>query len=361
LTLRVLALTPDFPPARGGIQQTAARLAEHLPADTRVVTLGAAFDGDAALNVRRVRSPRASGPAAVAALNLGGLREGFSYRPDAILSLHIFAAPAAAALARLLGRPWVQYVHAMELPQRPGLARFALRRADAIVAVSEYTRSLALAAGAESLRVHIIPPGVDETARAAGAERARRPTVLTISRLAERYKGHDTMARAIPLVAAAVPDVEWVVIGDGPLRGPLEALAGAPSNHVRFLGGVDDEQRDGWLDRAHVFAMPSRLPGGGFAGEGYGIVFLEAGAHGLPCVAGELGGSADAVLDGETGLTVDATDHVAVADAIAKLLLDPELRARLGEGGQARAARLSWARTAAEVDALIERVVAEQR
>jgi phosphatidylinositol alpha-1,6-mannosyltransferase len=359
--LRVLVLTPDFPPARGGIQHVAARLAGHLKADTRVVTLGAALEDDAALNVRRVRSLRASGPAAVAALNVGGLREGFSYRPDAILSLHIFAAPASAALARLLKRPWIQYVYAMELAQKPGLARFALQRADAVIAISEYTRSLALDAGAKRHCVHIVHPGVDETTRAPGAEWAGRPTVLTISRLAERYKGHDMMARAIPLVAAAVPDVEWVVIGDGLLRAPLEALAGAPSNHVRFLGGVDDEQRDRRLDSAHVFAMPSRLPGGGFAGEGFGIVFLEAGAHGLPCVAGKLGGSADAVVDGETGLTVDATDHVAVADAITKLLLDPELRARLGEAGRARAARFSWARMAAEVDELVERVVAEMR
>jgi phosphatidyl-myo-inositol dimannoside synthase len=334
---------------------------EHLQADIRVVTLGAALNGDAALNVRRVHGLKASGPAAVAALNLGGLREGFVYRPDAILSLHVFAAPAAAALARLMGRPWVQYVYAMELAQKPTLARFALRRADAVIAISEYTQSLALETGAQRQRVHIVLPGVDEVGRAPNAKRAGRPTVLTISRLAERYKGHDTMARAIPLVAAAVPDVEWVVIGDGPLRGPLERLAGAPSSHVRFLGSVDDGQRDGWLDRAHVFAMPSRLPGGGFAGEGFGIVYLEAGAHGLPCVAGKLGGSADAVIDGETGLTMDATDHVAVADAIVKLLLDPELRTRLGEGGRARAARLNWARTAAEVDELIERLVAEKR
>jgi len=359
--LRILVLTPDFPPARGGIQHLALRLTEHLAADIRVVTLGAALDDDTALNVRRVRSLRPSGLAAVAALNVGGLREGLSHPPDAILSLHIFAAPVAMALARLLGRPWFQYAYAMELTQKPGLARFALGRADAIIAISEYTRSLALDLGADGDRVHIILPGVDEAAHAPGVERAERPTVLTISRLAERYKGHDTMTRAIPLVAATVPDVEWVVIGDGPLRGSLEVLAGASSNHVRFIGSVDDKQRDWWLDRAHVFAMPSRLPGGGFAGEGFGIVYLEAGMHGLPCVAGDVGGSVDAVIDCETGLLVDPTDHVAVADAIATLLRDPEMRVRLGEAGRARAERLSWARMAAEVDTLIERMVVSSR
>ncbi len=105
--------------------------------------------------------------------------------------------------------------------------------------------------------------------------------------------------------------------------------------------------------------MPSRLvPGGLGGGEGFGIVYLEAGAHGLPCVAGNVGGSVDAVIDGETGLLVDPTDHVAVAGAITDLLLDPALRLRLGEAGRARAERLSWAHMAEEVDTLIERVVA---
>jgi glycosyltransferase involved in cell wall biosynthesis len=105
---------------------------------------------------------------------------------------------------------------------------------------------------------------------------------------------------------------------------------------------------------------PSTAPGGR-GGEGFGIVYLEAGAHGLPCVAGNVGGSVDAVVDGESGLLVDPTDHVAVADAIADLLLDPDLRTRLGEAGRARAEKLSWAHMAEQVDDLIERVVAEAK
>ncbi len=80
---------------------------------------------------------------------------------------------------------------------------------------------------------------------------------------------------------------------------------------IRFLGSVSDEERNLWLRRAHLLAMPSRLPAGGFAGEGFGIAYLEAGAYGKPVVAGNVGGALDSVSDGESGLLVDPTDPVA--------------------------------------------------
>jgi phosphatidyl-myo-inositol dimannoside synthase len=114
------------------------------------------------------------------------------------------------------------------------------------------------------------------------------------------------------------------------------------ADSVDFLGAVSDERRDSWLRRARVLAMPSRLPAGGFAGEGFGIVYLEAGAHGKPVIAGNVGGALDAVADGESGLLVDPTDPLKVADAISSLLLDDELASRLGRGGAERARRFAW-------------------
>ncbi len=341
----------------------AVRLAEHLDAATRVVTLGRREDGHQdnggpTAHVHRAWSPWPSGAAAAAALNAAAIRDGLRDRPDVILSLHLFAAPGAMALARALRRPWVQWVHAMEVPQKPALARFALRRASAIVAVSGYSRSLALDAGADPRRVGIVSPGVDLRDGGPACPRAARPTVLTISRLAERYKGHDTLARAMPLVGALVPGARWVVIGDGPLRGPLEALARNTGANARFVGGVSDEERDRWLDRAHVFCMPCRLPAGGLAGEGFGIVFLEAGLHELPVVAGDAGGARDAVVHGRTGLLVDPTDHVGLADTLAELLIDPERAARLGRAGAARAREHAWPAVAARVREVLDEVAA---
>jgi phosphatidylinositol alpha-1,6-mannosyltransferase len=334
----------------------AAQLAEHLDADTRVATLRRNWDGVPISGVHRVWSPRSSGPTAVAALNAAAVRDGLSSRPDVILSLHLFAAPGSLALARALRRPWVQWVYAKEVPEKPALARFALRHASAVVAISEYSRSLALDAGAEPRRIRIASPGVDLGHRVASTGRAERPTVLTISRLADRYKGHDTLVRSMPLIDARVPGARWVVVGEGPLRAPLEALARHTGANAQFVGEISDEERDEWLDRSHVFCLPSRLPGGGFAGEGFGIVFLEAGLHELPVVAGNVGGARDAVVHGETGLLVDPTDHVALAGALTDLLADPERAARLGRAGAANARNHSWPAVAARVKDVLDQV-----
>ena len=261
------------------------------------------------------------------------------------LSVHIVTSPAAALIHRATGAPTVQYFHAKEIGAKPRLAAFAARHARATIAVSDYTARLVAATGATPAALSLIPPGVDLPAVAEPLPEPR-PTLLTIARLEDRYKGHDVIIRALPLIRAAVPDAQWVVIGDGPLRSGLERLAAAHgvADAIRFLGAVDDEERNAWLRRAHALAMPSRLPDGGFAGEGFGIVYLEAGAYGKPVLAGNVAGALDAVADGETGLLVDPADHLAVAAAATRLLRDRELAARLGAAGAARARELAWPR-----------------
>jgi phosphatidylinositol alpha-1,6-mannosyltransferase len=188
-----------------------------------------------------------------------------------------------------------------------------------------------------------------------GRERAERPTIVTVARLRDRYKGHDVLIEALAPIREQVPEAELVVIGDGPLRDELEQLAhtAGVGGAVRFLGAVSDEERNRWLRRAHLFAMPSRLPDDGRAGEGFGIVYMEAAAYGLPVVAGNVAGALDAVADGETGLLVDPTDPCAVAAAIARLLLDGELAQRLGRAGAARAEGFAWPLIAARVEEVL--------
>lgn len=355
----VLVVTPDYPPVPGGIQVLVHRLVGNLERwRPTVVTLdgaGAAdFDRDGAVAVHRVPARPAARPAQIARLNAAALALAVRDRPRAVLSGHIVSAPAAAAIHRALGAPVVQYAYAQELRAKPRLARFALGRADRIVAISRYTADLVRAAGADERRIRIVAPGVDLPADARRAPR-ERPTILTVTRIGERYKGHDVMVRALALVRIAVPDVEWVVIGDGPLRPALEELVDAYglARHVRFAGALDDAARDRWLSRAHCFAMPSRLPAGDFAGEGFGIVYLEAAAHGLPVVAGDAGGSLDAVVDGVTGLLVPAGDHLAVADALVALLTEPERAAAIGRAGAEHARRFSWSAMAAAVEQVL--------
>jgi phosphatidylinositol alpha-1,6-mannosyltransferase len=282
-----------------------------------------------------------------------------SLQPHVVLAVHVACSPPAALLRAFRRTPWALYLHADELVDRPALTRLAVRTADRLIPVSAHTERLALSFGADAARVRRINPGVDLPG-APVAARDERPTVLTVARLVKRYKGHDVMVRALARLRGRVPGVRWVVVGDGPLRGELESLAAAEgvSDLVTFAGAVPDGERDAWLDRAHVFAMPSRLPPGA-GGEGFGIVYTEASAHGLPVVAGAVGGATDAVLDGRTGLLVDPSDPAAVADALARVLLDPDLAARLGAGGRERARELAWPLVAERVeDALLELVPA---
>jgi phosphatidylinositol alpha-1,6-mannosyltransferase len=182
-------------------------------------------------------------------------------------------------------------------------------------------------------------------------DRSDRPTIVTVARLRDAYKGHDVLLDALPRVREDVPDVRWVIVGDGPLRPSLQAEVqrrrlGAV---VEFVGAVSDHERDAWLDRAWVFTMPSRTPPGSMSGEGFGIVYLEAGAHGVPVLAGNVGGALDAVKHEETGLLVDPTDSAAVAHGLLRLLTDKKLAARFGAAGRERAQTFAWRLIAARV------------
>jgi len=362
---RLLVLTPDFPPARGGIQVVTHRVAAGIEGfDTSVVALdspGAGpFDAAGHLAVHRVGAAGLRGPGRNLVLNGAAVLQAVRFRPDVTLIAHIVASPAAAFIRHALGARTVQYFHAKEIAAKPRLAAFAARQAHAVIAVSAYTAGLLAGVGAPPESLRLIPNGVDlpSDLRRGAAQRA---TLLTISRLVDRYKGHDVMIRALALVRVKVPDVSWIVIGDGPLRPELEELARScgVADAVRFLGSVSDEERDSWFARAELFAMPSRLPGGGAAGEGFGIVYLEAAAHGLPVVAGNVAGALDSVADGESGVLVDPSDPRAVADAISTLLLDRDLARRMGEAGAERAQRFAWPVIAKRVEAVLLEQLAE--
>jgi phosphatidylinositol alpha-1,6-mannosyltransferase len=352
-------VTPDFPPAFGGIQRLMHRLAENLARmNVRVVALDGAdaerFDRTCGLDVVRVSQPSRAGHAgAIGLLNAAAVLEAMRFRAKVVLAAHINVSPAALAIRHLLRVPYVQYLHGRELVIRPRLTAAGLHGAAAAIAVSSYTERLAAAHGAKPERVHRIPPGVDFPVRSAFG-RAESPTVVTIARLEQRYKGHDVLIRALPLVRSRVPGTRLIVVGEGPMQSIYENLATSLGlgGSVEFAGSLDDEARDRVLDRAHVFAMPSRLPLDG-GGEGFGIVYLEAAVHGLPVVAGAVAGAVDAVVHGETGLLVDPTDHVAVADALTDLLKSRETAGRFGRAAAERAQEFAWPMIARRVEEVL--------
>jgi len=231
-----------------------------------------------------------------------------------------------------------------------------------VVACSRFTRSAVLDLAVPPERVRILYPGVDAQrfAPVDGIDAAQGKTILTVARLADLWKGHDTAIRALPLVKAKCPDVRYVIAGDGPLRNYLERVARSVGveQDVAFLGEVPDEALADLYRSSDVFVLLSRESALDGSAEGFGIVCLEAGACAKPVVAGRSGGIVDAVQDGVTGILVDPEDVGAVADAIASLLRAPSLAKRLGDAGRAMVlARFTWDHVIAEARSLFSEVV----
>jgi phosphatidylinositol alpha-1,6-mannosyltransferase len=175
-------------------------------------------------------------------------------------------------------------------------------------------------------------PAVDARARELRARLGDHagPVVLSVGRLVPR-KGFDAAINSLAALRRDFPQVRYVVIGDGPERQRLADLAHerGVGEQVLLLGRADDAMKWAAYECCDLFVMPNRsLDGTDW--EGFGIVFAEAARAGRAVVAGRNGGVADAVIDGETGLLVDADDPAALAAAIRRLLEHPEERRRMG-------------------------------
>ncbi len=358
--MRVLLLTWDFPPVRGGIQTWMLELARRLP-DAKVRVLAPAVPGDVAFDassgcrVTRLGSARLGRIPWLIHLCATTLWECITRRPDVIVCGHVTTAPAALLARLLLGTPYVVFTYGYEIrrKRRKRQLRFLLRNAKLVVACSEFTRNAVLALGVSVERTRILYPGVDthhftpdtrhltpDTKRGNG-----RATLLTVARLAELYKGHDTTIRALPLVRAKCPDVRYVIAGDGPLRDYLGRVAESVGveREVRFLGEVTDDELPDLYRACDAFVLLSRESPSKGGAEGFGIVCIEAGACGKPVVAGRSGGLVDAVDHDKSGLLVDPQDIGAAAVALVSVLNDPAVADRLGKEGRRRVLeRFTW-------------------
>ena len=223
--------------------------------------------------------------------------------------------------------------------------RSVLRGAQVIIAAGGYPAFEARRAARCAFPIVVVPPGVDaERFRPLAAdERAdvRRRlgldpdgrVIVGVSRLVPR-KGFDTLLKAASRLVATGPI--WCDAGGArpPAAGTRAAEQQAP---VRFLGRVPDHDLPSVYAAGDVFAMLCRDRWAGLEQEGFGIVFLEAAACGVPQVAGHSGGSDEAVVDGVTGRVVHGDDPLAVAAALAPMLDDATLRHRMGDAARARA------------------------
>lgn len=219
----------------------------------------------------------------------------------------------------------------------------AYRRA-AFHAISESTRDDLVARGVAAASIRVIYPGVDAAwfYPDPATPRAATPTFLYVGRL-KRYKGVETAIRAVALVRRTGADARLDIAGQGDDRPRLERLAVSLGlrDAVRFLGYVSEEEKRTLLRRAWATVFPSPK-------EGWGITNVEAAACETPAVAADSPGLRESVRHEETGLLVPFDDAEALAAALGRLAADRGLVARLGRGGRAFAATLSWDTAAAQ-------------
>ncbi len=259
-----------------------------------------------------------------------------------VVHAQLYASTAAAAVAVPRGTPLVLTEHSEGLWRSwraRAVSRWFYRRATRIVAVSASIRNVLVDAyRVPPARIEVLPPvpavPVRPHATRPGGERS---AVVGFAGRLIPEKGADVFLRAASLVAGVVPEARFVVIGDGRLRGELEALAGdlgLLGERVRFLGFRGDAAD--LIAGLDILAVPSRS-------EGTALVVGEAMAAGVPVVVSRVGGLPDQVTHRRTGLVVDPEDPEGLAAALVSLLLAPDEAQQLGEAGRAYAARFPHA------------------
>jgi phosphatidylinositol alpha-1,6-mannosyltransferase len=334
---RLLLLSPSLG-LGGGIERVGDALLDAWP--------GRAWR----VNLREAEAEGRPSRLTTAAFGVRSVHLAASSAPDLVFCLHAGLLPVGVAAAAASGAPLALWAHGTEVWHAllPGERRW-VRRCSFIFASSSFTREwLGFRAGIPVERVSVLPlpiaRGLAARARAFREPHTREPIMLTLSRVVpeHRYKGHFAIAESMPHVLAALPEARWVVAGDGADLPALRALCRelGIEQAVTFTGTVPDAELSRLYGSAGAFvlpsvAMPDAVPP---TGEGLGLVYVEAGAFGVPSVVSSLsGGSADFVVHGETGLCAPPGRAEWLARPILRLLTDAELNRRLGHAARERA------------------------
>jgi glycosyltransferase involved in cell wall biosynthesis len=267
-------------------------------------------------------------------------------KPAIVIAAHPHLAPVVSVM-RLRSRRFrtIVFAHGIEVwKPMDSLRRSGLRAADLVTAPSNDTaQHLIREQGISEDRIRRLPWGLDPEFEQRLRTNARPPRpqafpdgsriILTVGRWdpAERYKGADTLISALPQVLQSIPGTVQVLVGDGNDRPRLEQLArdSGVTESTIFLHGLTQEELFACYAHCDVFALPS-------SGEGFGLVFLEAMAHGKPVIGGAHGGTLDVIVDGVTGLLVPHGDIAILSNALKSLLDDPLRANEMGVEGRRR-------------------------
>lgn len=347
---RVLVLAPSLK-SIGGVQNYTRTLVDALQAvlgNQGVRMVAVAEDPEA-----RTGGKFALRPFVKLRFLVSAVATALRWSPDLIICAHVGLAPVARLIEKLTKTPYWLVLYGVEVwGELPTAKLSALRHAQRLITITRFTLDATIARHVlENPHFSILPPTLPKEVPKPPQEKyveeknSSGPVVLTVGRIvaSERYKGHDAMLDAWQAVLQRVPDAIYWIAGDGDDRPRLESRARdlGIANSVHFAGAVSPEELNVCYDRCCIFAMPSltetqsRVP----RGEGFGIVFLEAMAHGKAVVGPRVGAPAEFIRSGEHGLLVDPANREEIAGALIELLEDPARARRMGAAGKEWVAR----------------------
>jgi len=341
----ILHITRNLPPLVGGMERLNWHIADELSRHAEVHVIGP--QGAAALKPEHVAMsevPLRPLPRFLLSSTAKAIATARRIRPDIVLAGSGLTAQAAWLAARASHAKAAVYVHGLDVAVRHPLYRAlwhpAIRRMDVVIANSRPTAQLVRNLGVDESRIRIVHPGVTlpvAPRSSAELESFRKRynlgnarLLLSIGRLTTRKGLREFVQHALPAIVRQAPDVLLAVIGDAPsdslhadvqTRQSIQAAADALGigNHLRFLGVITDPELLACAYEsaaAHVFPV-REIPGDP---EGFGMVAIEAAAHGLPTVAFATGGIVDAVDEGQSGHLIPSGNYAALADSILRIL-----------------------------------------
>jgi len=248
----------------------------------------------------------------------------------------------------------LDFTQAIKTARKRWLTKIILKNSHKIICTNNYTAQLVKNFLPVHLnkKVSVVNPGIEnrlksnynhlKTSLVNKFSLNDKIILLSVGRLIKR-KGFDSVIKALPEVLKKLPNLVYIILGDGPeleyLKSETNSLG--LDNRVTIIADSDDEQRDAWYNLAHLFIMTSKNLADDF--EGFGIVYLEANLSGKPVIAGLSGGVVDAVINNYTGLLVNPENSREISQTIIKLASDKKLREKLGEQGRQRAIKeFNW-------------------
>ncbi|MFH1259482.1 MAG: asparagine synthase (glutamine-hydrolyzing), partial [Elusimicrobiota bacterium] len=347
---KILLLTGDFPPIKGGISTFLYELFVRFPENSvsiitrqplaKMKELPAENNFNIVYLKSRLAKYKLVFPLLLLLKSVKLIR---GARFDQIICGQSVIGLVGYIIKKFLGIPYSVFFYGAEFRGYPYLRyilRIIMNNAANVFTISNFSKNEYLKQNLKNKNIHILNPGVNVSSFKPGTvsdNLNEKKIILTVSRLDEN-KGIDTVINLMPEIWKKFPETEYLIVGKGPCETKLKKLANSiDKDRIIFAGEVSDEQLPTYYNLCDVFVLLTRdVPEKGYI-EGFGIVFLEASACGKPIVAGKTGGVVDAVIDNLTGLLVEPSNEKEIVEKILLLLTDKALAAKLGAAGRKRA------------------------